>query len=255
MRLRPHSSANFVSVLRVCLAAGVLASGTYARASDKPRPAPPVDPATKYPANEPHPNEHVTLAADPCIDHDACTFFRLPYVSHGFLAVRVIVTNDRDEPLDLEEVRIQFLPAEGEKEAAATNEDLNRRLFSRKSTVGTHIPLTPITTHPEPVDKKILNDDADFGFQSLIVPAHSTRAGYVFYDTRDLEEPVLRHAELYVKEIRYTDSKGKKQELFGFTLPFDKWLDAQPKPAAKKPAPPPDPADKPDSPAKAEKPS
>ena len=228
---------------------------TPARASDKPRPAPPVEPATKYPANDPHPNEHVTLAADPCIDHDACSFFRLPYVSHGFLAVRVIVTNDRDEPLDLEEVRIQFLPAEGEKEAAATDEDLNRRLFSRKSTVGTHIPLTPITTHPEPVDKKILNDDADFGFQSLIVPAHSTRAGYVFYDTRDLEEPVLRHASLYVKEIRYTDPKGKKQELFGFTLPFDKWLDAQPKPAAKKPAPPPDPADKPDSPDKPEKPS
>ncbi len=226
-----------------------------AQASDKPRPAPPVDPAAKYPANDPHPNEHVTLAADPCIDHEACTFFRLPYVSHGFLAVRVIVTNDRDEPLDLEEVRIQFLPAEGEKEAAATDEDLNRRLFSRKSTVGTHIPLTPITTHPEPVDKKILNDNADFGFQSLIVPAHSTRAGYVFYDTRDLEEPVLRHASLYVKEIRYTDPKGKKQELFAFTLPFDQWLDAQPKPAAKKPAPPPDPADKPSTEDKPEKPS
>lgn len=250
------NSSMFLRLKPASLAAALLAAFLCApaRASDKPRPAPPVDPATKYPVNDPHPNEHVTLAVDPCIDHDACSFFRLPYVSHGFLAVRVIVTNDRDEPLDLEEVRIQFLPAEGEKQAAATDEDLNRRLFSRKSTVGTHIPLTPITTHPEPVDKKILNDEADFGFQSLIVPAHSTRAGYVFYDTRDLEEPVLRHASLYVKEIRYTDPKGKKQELFAFTLPFDKWLDAQPKPA-KKPAPPPDPADKPDSPDKPEKPS
>ena len=248
----PRSKPAFLAALLALAVCGP------ARASDKPRPAPPVDPATKYPANDPHPNEHVTLAADPCIDHDACSFFRLPYVSHGFLAVRVIVTNDRDEPLDLEEVRIQFLPAEGEKEAAATDEDLNRRLFSRKSTVGTHIPLTPITTHPEPVDKKILNDDADFGFQSLIVPAHSTRAGYVFYDTRDLEEPVLRHASLYVKEIRYTDPKGSKQELFGFTLPFDKWLDAQAKPETKKPASainPDDTSDKPPAPDKLEKPS
>lgn len=208
-----------------------------ALASDKPRPAPPVKPAAQYLLNDPHPNEKVTIAADPCLYHDDCAFFRLAYVSHGFLPVRVIITNDRDEPLDLEEVRIQFLPAEGEKEAAATDEDLNRRLFSRKSAAGTKLPIIPITIHHEPVDKQITNDDTDFGFTSTIIPAHSTRAGYVFYDTRDIEEPVLKHAELYIKEIRYTDSKGAHQQLFGFTLPFDKWLEGQPKSEAKKPQP------------------
>ena len=206
------------------------------RAADKPRPAPPVKPAAQYPLHDTHETEKVTIAADPCTYHDDCPFFRLAYVSHGFLPVRVIISNDRDEPLDLEEVRIQFLPLEGEKEAAATDEDLNRRLFSRKSAEGTRLPIIPITIHHEPVDKQILNDDADFGFTSTIIPAHSTRAGYVFYDTRGIEEPVLKHAELYVKEIRYTDSKGAHQQLFGFTLPFDKWLDAQPKIEPKKPA-------------------
>ena len=205
-----------------------------ANASDKPRPAPPVKPASEYTVNDPHPNEHVTLAADPCTATEACPFFRLPYVSHGFLPVRVIVTNDRDEALVLDDVRIQFLPAEGEKEAAATDEDLNRRLFSRKSATPTRLPIIPITIHHEPVDQKIINDDNDFGFTSTVVPPHSTRAGYVFYDTRSIDDPVLKGAELYVKMIHYTDPKGAKVELFAFTLPFDKWLAAQPKPEPKK---------------------
>ena len=216
------------------IVAGCLAG--EARASDKPRPAPPVKPAKEYVLHEEHANEHVTVAADPCTDKNDCKFFRLPYVSHGFVPVRVIITNDRDDQLDLEEVRIQFIPAEGEKEAAATDEDLNRRLFSGKSAAGTKLPIIPITIHHQPVDQQILNDDTDFGFASLSVPPHSTRAGYVFYDTRGIDDPVLKHAELYVKQMRYIDAKGARKELFAFSLPFDKWLEAQPKPDPKKAA-------------------
>ena len=221
--------------LRSTLAIFVL--GALARASDKPRPAPPVNPASTYTLNDPHPDEHVTLAAEPCLDAKSCAFFRLPYVSHGFVPVRVIVTNDRDDALSLDDVRIQFIPPEGDKEGAATDEDLNRRLFSTRNAEGVRIPIINVTTHPEPVDKKILNDDADFGFASTIVPPHSTRAGYVFYDTRTLDDPILKGAELYVKMIHYTDAKNVKHELFAFTLPFDKWLAAQPKPDEKKPLP------------------
>lgn len=203
-----------------------LALPLAAVASDKPRPAPPVKPAAEYPVNESHPAEKVTIAADPCDRTDDCKFFRLPYVSHGFLPVRVIITNDRDQPLELDEVRIQFLPGDGGKEAAATDDDLNRRLFSGRDAVGTKLPIIPITIHHQPVDQKILNDDTDFGFTSTTVPPHSTRAGYVFYDTRGLDDPVMKHAELYVKEIKTTDEKGAKVELFAFTLPFDKYLAA-----------------------------
>lgn len=227
---------NFSMTLRRTLAATLLSLPLTAHGSDKPRPAPPVKPAVDYLVNDVHPNEKVTLAVEPCIDRDDCPFFRLPYVSHGFVAIRVIVTNDRDQPLDLEEVRMQFLPDGGGKQPAATDEDLNRRLFSGKQAAGTKLPIIPITIHHEPVDKKILNDDADFGFVSTIIPAHSTRAGYLFYDTRTIEEPVLKHAELYVKMIHTTDEKGVRQELFAFSLPFDKWLAARDKSADKKSA-------------------
>jgi hypothetical protein len=212
----------------------LVALPVVASASDKPRPAPPVQPAAEYPVNESHPAEKVTIAADPCDRADDCKFFRLPYVSHGFLPVRVIITNDRDQPLELDDVRIQFFPAEGAKEAAATDDDLNRRLFSGKEAVGTKLPIIPITIHHQPVDQKILNDDTDFGFTSTTVPPHSTRAGYVFYDTRGIDDPVMKHAELYVKEIKTTDEKGGKVELFAFTLPFDKYLATHPSAPTKK---------------------
>jgi len=220
-----------MSPLRKLVLAGLVLA-PLARAagfgSDKPRPAPPVKPAAQYPLNDAHSNEKVTVAADPCEDEDQCKFFRLPYVSHGFLPVRVIVTNDRDQPLDLAEARIQFFPANGGKEGAATDDDLNRRLFHGKDAAGTKLPIIPITIHHQPVDQKILNDDTDFGFASTTVPPHSTRAGYVFYDTRGLDDPVMQHAELYVKEIKTTDDKGASVELFAFSLPFDKWLAARP---------------------------
>lgn len=224
--------------VRLCLllvfrsAAALLLLAQFAAASDKPRPAPPVNPAAQYTVHDEHANERVTIAAEPCIDAKQCAFFRLPYLSHGFIPIRVIVTNDRDDALNLDDVRIQFIPSEGDKEGAATEEELNRRLFAMKNVRGTRIPIIGITVHPEPVDKKVLNDGADFGFASTIVPPHSTRAGYVFYDTRNLEDPPLKHAELYVKMIHYTDAKSMQHELFAFSLPFDKWLAAQPKPEA-----------------------
>ena len=230
LRIRTFVAAPAASAFAALMfAAATLA----AHASDKPRPAPPVKPAVEYTVHEAHAVEKVTLAAEPCTDPAACPFFRLPYIDHGFLPVRVIITNDRDDALILDDVRMQFVPAEGDKQPAASDEDLNRRLFDRKYAEGTKLPIIPITIHHEPIDKKIVNDDADFGFQSTTIPPHSTRAGYIFYDTRGMDEPILKHAELYIKMIHYVDAKTIRHELFGFTLPFDPWLAAQPKPAPK----------------------
>lgn len=195
-----------------------------AQAADKK--APPANPAVQYIAFDTHATEHVTVAADPCTDPKACDFFRLPYIQHGFIPVRVIVTNDSDHALTLDDVRIQFISANHDILPAATLEDINRRLFTTRSALGTKIPLTPITIHHAPVDKKVTQDDNDFGFASTTVNPHSTLAGYLFYDIRELDDPALRHAELYVKMIHSLDNK---QQLFAFTIPFDKWLEAQPK--------------------------
>lgn len=220
---RSESSHAILSqTLRVITTTCVLVTSVLA-ASHK---APPVKPANQYAAFDTHPNEHVTIAADPCVDPDQCSFFRLPYVQHGFIPVRVIITNDGDTALTLTDVRIQFISAENDKIPAADLDEINRRLFNLKKSMNKPLPLPiPITIHHAPVDKKITEDDKDFGFQSTTVNAHSTLGGYLFYDVRGIDDPPLKGAQLYVKMIHTLDGK---HEFFAFTIPFDKWLAANP---------------------------
>ena len=209
--------------LATTIALSTLAASLPACAADKK--APPAKPAGQYLAFDTHANEHVTVAADPCTDPKDCSFFRLPYIQHGFLPIRVIFTNDSDNALSLDDARIQFLSANNDKIPAATDDDLQRRLFSLKGAAGRKIPLPlpipPITLHDKPVDKQITKDDQDFGFSGTTVSPHTTLAGYLFYDIRGLDGPPIKGAQLYVKMVHTLD--GKKQ-LFAFTIPFDKWL-------------------------------
>jgi hypothetical protein len=209
--------------LRVLCAIAILLALTAHAASNKS--APPAQTADTYPANESHPSEHLTVAIDPCDDPKQCPFFRVPYLQHGLLPVRVIFTNDGDRALQLSDARMQFISATNDKIPAATLEDINRRIFTYKSTKPIHIPLDPFPIQRTPVDKKIAQDDNDFGFQGTVVNAHSTLAGYLFYDITGLDDPALKGAVLYIKMIYTMDGK---QELFDFNIPFDKWLAANP---------------------------
>jgi hypothetical protein len=207
----------------VLCAIAILLALTAHAASNKS--APPAQTADTYPANESHPSEHLTVAIYPCDDPKQCPFFRVPYLQHGLLPVRVIFTNDGDRALQLSDARMQFISATNDKIPAATLEDINRRIFTYKSTKPIHIPLDPFPIQRTPVDKKIAQDDNDFGFQGTVVNAHSTLAGYLFYDITGLDDPALKGAVLYIKMIYTMDGK---QELFDFNIPFDKWLAANP---------------------------
>lgn len=189
--------------------------------ADKPRkPTPPL-PAAQYAAHETHPNEHVTIAALPGNTPETAPNTRLDYLAHGFLPIRVIVTNDSDQPLSLDQARIMLITADNYTENAATEDDLDRALFQMKQVKGTKIPLPaplpPITHHPKPVDQKIVADDVDFGFKTTTVAPHSTVAGWLFYDTRDLDPPVLRGATLELRKVRWASTN---KDLDRFEIPL-----------------------------------
>ena len=221
----PHASRAFRAIHAAALLPIIAALLCIpARAADH-KSAPPAKPAAEYPANDAHPGERLTIAADPCDDPRLCAFFRLPYIQHGLLPIRVILTNDGDRALQLDDARFQFISAAGDTLPAATEDEINRRLFTLHSTQPHRIPLIPIPVKRTPIDKRIAQDDDDFGFQGTIVNAHSTLAGYLFYDIKGLDEPALAHAQLYVKMVHSLDGA---HELFAFTIPFDKWLTANP---------------------------
>ncbi len=192
---------------RVAVAVMICAS-LLARA-EKPRKPTPVNAAATYALHEAHAAEHVTIAVQPGDTNETNPDTRLDYLHHGYMPLRVIVTNDSDQPVNLDEARILFVAADNSVTNSATEDDLQRRLFTTKQVQPTKVPLIPITIHHEQVDSKIVKDMDDFGFVSTTVAPHTTAAGWLFYNVRDLDDPVLENTTLELRKLRFMDAAGK----------------------------------------------
>jgi hypothetical protein len=185
--------------------------------------APPaVQPATTFAAVEAHDDEKVAIAAEPYDTREKEAIFRVDYLSHGVMPVRLIVTNNGDRPISLRDARILFQTAAGERIQAAEPEDVER-LMSSKERRGTKIPMPSpipeIKLKPKASDKEIEQDFDTFEYGALVVEPHTTRAGFLFYDVSGLDHP-LQGAKLHLHKLRDADGN----ELFYFEIPFDKYL-------------------------------
>lgn len=189
--------------------------------------APPVQPATSFPAVEVHDEEHVAIAIEPYDTREKESIFRVDYLGHGVMPVRLIITNNGDKPISLRDARILFYTAGGDKINAAEPEDVER-LMTRSEREGKKIPmpgpLPSIKMKPKASNKDIEQDFDQFEYQALVVEPHTTRAGFLFYDVSQLDHP-LDGAKMHLHELR--DAEGK--ELFFFEIPFDTYLKSKSK--------------------------
>ncbi len=216
-----------VRVIRRCLAGllccGLLLLGAWPAVAEHP-PAPALA-ASTYPAFDAHRDEHVTIAADPYDTKEKAGCFRMDYLKLGFMPIRVIVTNDGDKPISLEQARIHLITASGDKIPAAEPEDVERRTTDVKNpSNGVKLPVPGLTGKPKSKDPKIEADFHEFEYQAIVVEAHTTRAGFLFYDVEGLNDP-LKGGKLYLRRLQAADGK----ELFYFEIPLDKYLAAQAK--------------------------
>jgi hypothetical protein len=183
---------------------------------------PPVQPASSFAAVEVHDDEKVAIAAEPYDTKEKAAIFRIDYLSHGVMPVRLIVTNSGDRPISLRDARILFLTAGGDKIQAAEPEDVER-LMTRKEREGGKVPMPgpipAIKLKPKASNKDIEQDFDNFEYQALVVEPHTTRAGFLFYDVSELDHP-LKGAKLHLHKLRDADGN----ELFYFEIPFDKYL-------------------------------
>ncbi|HTV07400.1 MAG TPA: hypothetical protein VME86_18660 [Acidobacteriaceae bacterium] len=179
--------------------------------------------ASTYPSYDSHPAERVVVAAVPYDTKEQEKIFRAHYLENDFMPIYVVVTNNSDHPLSLDQARIDFLSAAGDRIPAAQPEDVERRM--------THItgagkviplpePLPPMHSKPKSPDKKIEADFNQFEYSAITVPPHSTRAGFLFYDMEGLGNTPLKGASLVMRDVRTTSG----QELFYFQIPLDKYL-------------------------------
>jgi hypothetical protein len=211
--------------MRVLLAFPLLALGLAAAAAASDHTPPPVQPATAFAAVEVHADEKVAIAAEPYDTKEKEAIFRVDYLAHGVMPVRLIVTNNGDRSINLRDARILFETAAGDRIQAAEPEDVER-LMTRKEREGGKIPLPgplpPIKLKPKASNKDIEADFNTFEYGAIVVEPHTTRAGFLFYDVSELDHP-LKGARLYLKELKNADGS----ELFYFEIPFDKYLQSK----------------------------
>lgn len=190
-------------------------------ASDHKMPMP--KEASTYTSYDAHPAERVVIAAEPYNTKEQEKIFRVDYTANGFMPVFLVVTNNGDQPISLDQARIDFISAEGDRIPAAVPEDIERRMThidGMRAPVPLPAPLPPLRRKPKTPDKKIEQDFKDFEYSAATIPPHSTRAGFLFYDVRGLGPTPLKGAKLTLRDL--TGANGK--QLFYFEIPFDKYL-------------------------------
>ncbi len=187
--------------------------------------APPAGVATGYPAFDQHANEQVAIAADPYNTPEKASLFKFKYLQYGFMPIRIIVTNNGDKPISLNDARINFITAAGDKIPAAEPEDIERRMGGIKRPDGGYKlpgPLPRIGNKSGTKNKDVDADFKTFEYSAVTVEPHTTRAGFLFYDVEGLGNP-LAGAKLNLRMLSSSDGK----ELFYFEIPFDKYLATQ----------------------------
>src|SRR5450755_3725092 len=183
---------------------------------------PPAGVATSYPAFDQHPAEQVAIAAEPYDTQEKASIFRIKYQKYGFMPIRIIVTNNGDKPISLIDARINFITAAGDKIPAAEPEEVERRIGGIKRPDGGYKlpgPLPRIGNKSSTKNKDVEQDFHEFEYSAVAVEAHTTRAGFLFYDVEGVADPLVR-ARLNLRMLRNAEGK----ELFYFEIPFDKYL-------------------------------
>jgi hypothetical protein len=201
----------------LALALSVASTPLFASSHKIPKPKE----AATYPCHAVHPNEHVTIAAEPYDTPEKGKLFRVDYLENGFMPIYLVVTNNGDHPISLDQARIDFLSAHDDRIPAAVPRDVERRMthiHGPGARIPLPAPLPPLRKKPKSPDKKIEQDFNDLEYSDATVLPHSTRAGFFFYDVQGLGDHPLKGGHLTLRDLR--DSSGNP--LVDFDIPFDK---------------------------------
>jgi hypothetical protein len=213
----PRFRRRFVAVLWVCLfVPALLASKSFVK--------PVAQPAATYPAYDNHPDEKVTIAADPYDTAEKAKIFSVNFQEAGFLPIFFVVTNDSDQPVSIAKMQITLLTASHYKLTPTSPDDIYRRLSNPQAqTRPSPIPI-PHKKVKGTVGQKEMDEIESSQFEARAVEPHGTQSGFLFFDIGGISSP-LAGATLDITGV--ADAKGN--ELMYFEIALDKYLKASPK--------------------------
>lgn len=214
MWMRSRQTLCATALLLICF----LAANAY---DYKPPELPPAGHADKYPQHETHKDEGVTIALDP-YGPEKDSVFHVKFAEHRVLPVRLIISNDTDQPLSLVDVRIEFTTAKKAKGEPLTKDDVERAVANSvepRDSSSTKIPVPlPIPRGKPKRLPKGTDEEVDYLiFKAEAVEPHSTRDGFLFFDIGGVSQPLIG------SHILFTGLRsGSGQELFYFDIPLQK---------------------------------
>ena len=183
--------------------------------------------ARSYPAHDEHTDEKVTIAVDPYDMADKAQIFSVNYRDYGYLPIFIVISNDSDQPVELNSIQPTLITVKRAKLSPASNDDLFRRL-SHPAPKNNPMPIPlPGGKVKGAVKEKARDEIERAQFSPRAVEPHSNAAGFLFFDVSDISTP-LAGASFIVTGVR--DAGG--HELMYFEIPMEKYLSA---PEAKKP--------------------
>ncbi len=209
---------NVVKAARISLCVALLTTLLFSEKHFNP---PPAAHASTYALHEAHNDEKVTIAADPYTQQSSGVF-KENYWNHGLFPVRLLISNDSDQTLMLQDLRVEYITARRDKLQPASNDDIYRKFVrpnrADQSHPGPHLPF-PVGKKKEAISKDTQEEYESAQFATVPVTPHSTHAGYLFFDMQG--EPPEPGAHLYISGI-----KAGTKDLFYFDIPMDKPVSA-----------------------------
>jgi hypothetical protein len=163
----------------------------------------------------------VTIAIDP-YGPERDSIFHVKFAEHHILPVRLIISNDSDQPLSLVDLKIQFTTAKNAKGEPLTKEDVERAIANSAEPQDRSVTRIPI---PLPIPRgkprrlpKGTDEEIDYLiFKAEAVEPHNTQSGFLFFDVSGVSQPLIG------SHILFTGIRtAQGQELFYFDIPLQK---------------------------------
>ncbi len=139
---------------------------------------------------------------------------------YGVLPVLLVITNDSDDALSLEKLKVRFIEAGREGlEPIPSDEMAYVKASSKPKERPAYIPQIPGIGKPK-VKKGPLADEVIIqrAFNAPVVAPHSSASGFFYYLTGSDPDPVPG-SRIYISGLRNLSSG---EELFYFEIPLDR---------------------------------
>lgn len=173
--------------------------------------------ASTYPCKDAHPTEKVTMAVEVYNTSPKADIFITPYNQESILPLFLIITNDGNQPVTVKGMQAELVTAQRSKLESLTADDVFRRVahVDGSSTSPARVGPIPLGGNKNKKVQKQYEEIMNSIFTAAAVEPHTTRSGFLFFDVRDVKQPV-EGAHVYLTGVR--DSNGN--ELMYFEVPL-----------------------------------